>query len=63
MGRRNELVIALLTRGLEDIVSNPRKFLERTANCWCRAFHPGPMWPIHRHYQCPKCFRVYRICW
>jgi hypothetical protein len=35
----------------------------RIACAWCRAFHPEPMWPMHGHYQCPACGRVYPVPW
>jgi hypothetical protein len=37
--------------------------LERLGDWWCKMFHPVPQWPIHGHYQCPKCFRVYAVPW
>ncbi len=35
----------------------------RAAESWCRFAHPEPMWPIHGHYQCPKCLRLHRVRW
>lgn len=30
---------------------------------WCQAVHPAPMWPVKGRYQCPTCFRSYRVPW
>jgi hypothetical protein len=30
---------------------------------WCKSFHPAPMWPIHGHYRCPRCLRLYPVAW
>jgi len=35
----------------------------RITDFWCQLMHPSPMWPIHGHYQCPKCKRIYRVPW
>ena len=30
---------------------------------WCNMMHESPMWPIHRHYKCRACGRIYRVPW
>jgi hypothetical protein len=30
---------------------------------WCNLMHESPMWPIHGHYQCRDCGRIYRVPW
>jgi hypothetical protein len=39
------------------------KALDWLERGWCRAMHPDPMWPIHGHYVCPACGRVYPVPW
>ena len=38
-----------------------KNFRDRLERGWCRTFHPDPMWPIHGHYACPACGRVYPV--
>jgi len=40
-----------------------RALWNRFALEWCRTFHPEPSWPIHGHYYCPTCFRIYPVPW
>ena len=40
-----------------------REIGRRFSAGWCRAFHPKPFWPIHGHYQCPRCLRTYPVPW
>jgi streptomycin 6-kinase len=40
-----------------------RAFWDWLERLWCRAIHPDPMWPIHGHYGCPRCGRVYPVPW
>jgi hypothetical protein len=40
-----------------------KTFRDRLERGWCRTFHPDPMWPIHGHYACPACGRVYPVPW
>jgi hypothetical protein len=30
---------------------------------WCSLMHDSPMWPIHGHYECGVCGRLYRVPW
>ena len=30
---------------------------------WCDLMHDRPMWPIHGHYACRTCRRVYTVPW
>jgi hypothetical protein len=39
------------------------RVLECLERSWCRAMHPDPRWPIHGHYICPACGRVYPVPW
>lgn len=39
------------------------KQLDRAGDMWCKLAHPDPMWPIHGHYQCPKCLRRHAVVW
>jgi hypothetical protein len=36
---------------------------ERLSELWCDFMHDSPMWPIHGHYQCRTCGRLYRVPW
>ena len=40
-----------------------RELGRRFSAGWCRTFHPKPFWPIHGHYQCPSCLRIYPVPW
>jgi hypothetical protein len=40
-----------------------RALWNRVSVGWCRAFHPEPSWPIHGHYHCPACLRIYPVPW
>lgn len=40
-----------------------KDLLEEIGSGWCRIFHPLPKWPIHGHYQCPKCLRIHPVLW
>jgi hypothetical protein len=40
-----------------------RALWNRFAVGWCRTFHPEPAWPIHGHYHCPACLRLYPVPW
>jgi len=39
------------------------KTLRSLAEFWCYAMHPDPRWPIHGYYECPRCYRRYRVPW
>jgi len=30
---------------------------------WCDLMHGSPMWPIHGHYECRTCGRLYAVPW
>jgi len=30
---------------------------------WCEVMHDSAMWPIHGHYACRACGRLYRVPW
>lgn len=38
-------------------------FWNRISIGWCRTFHPEPSWPIHGHYHCSACLRMYPVPW
>lgn len=40
-----------------------RAFWNRVSMEWCRTFHPDPSWPVHGHYHCPACSRIYPVPW
>ena len=40
-----------------------RTLWNRVSIGWCRMFHPDPSWPIHGHYHCPACMRLYPVPW
>jgi hypothetical protein len=33
------------------------------SDLWCNVMHESPMWPIHGHYKCRACGRIYRVPW
>ena len=35
----------------------------RMAELWCGWMHDSTMWPIHEHYECRTCGRLYRVPW
>jgi hypothetical protein len=40
-----------------------RSLWNRASIGWCRTFHPGFFWPVHGHYRCRTCLRIYRVPW
>jgi len=30
---------------------------------WCRLMHDDITWPIHGHYRCQRCHRLYPVPW
>jgi hypothetical protein len=40
-----------------------RDRLTHLSGIWCAVMHDGATWPIHGHYQCRKCKRVYSVPW
>jgi hypothetical protein len=36
---------------------------EHASMTWCRLFHSGTRWPVHGHYHCPVCLRIYPVTW
>jgi hypothetical protein len=49
----------LMSVKLDEIQQN----WTRLMGIWCSLMHPTPMWPIHGHYECPKCHRIYGVPW
>ena len=35
----------------------------KISELWCTFMHDAPMWPIHGHYQCRSCGRLYNVPW
>jgi len=44
-------------------VSKGKMLAKRPSEPWCKVMHESPMWPIHGHYQCRACRRIYRVPW
>jgi hypothetical protein len=44
-------------------VRQGRNVLASLGELWCRAMHHDVSWPVHGHYQCKQCNRVYKIPW
>ena len=40
-----------------------RRRWSKIAGLWCFVMHEEATLPIHGHYQCPKCHRVYAAPW
>ena len=36
---------------------------ERASITWCGIFRSGTLWPVHGHYRCPACLRIYAVRW
>lgn len=37
--------------------------IEAIARFWCRLVHDEPMLPIHGHYKCRICSRLFPVRW
>jgi hypothetical protein len=38
-------------------------FIENLSRLWCKFAHSSVMWPIHGHYRCRTCLRLYAVPW
>jgi hypothetical protein len=39
------------------------KIRETITSLWCRLMHDAATWPVHGHYQCRTCRRLYPVPW
>jgi len=44
-------------------MSAVRKRWGRIAGLWCAVMHGETTWPIHGHYECRQCHKVYETPW
>jgi hypothetical protein len=44
-------------------MKNVQEKISRWSSLWCALMHHDMMWPIHGHYRCATCKRVYSVPW
>jgi len=50
-------------RFIDTRETSMRALWNRASIGWCRTFHPETLWPVHGHYRCRACLRIYLVPW
>jgi hypothetical protein len=64
--RGNVSVLPLAARREEpdpQLLVSLGEWRRRLGESWCRVMHDEITWPIHGHYRCRRCHRLYPVPW